>query len=73
MIASITFTSLMYLFDEIVFIKYELSPFQVSGTEGLWQVTMILATLIIMQLIPCDETKNTCFYGFYENSAYAFA
>jgi len=48
MLASITFTSLMYLFDEIVFIKYELSPFQVSGTEGMWQVAMILAALIIM-------------------------
>jgi drug/metabolite transporter (DMT)-like permease len=74
LLLSQVFAATMFIVEEKLLGKYYLEPFLIVGTEGMWGTAYYFVLLPIMQYIHCEHSENSlCNFGYFENSAYAFA
>ena len=67
----------MFVSEEKILGSYNLDPFKVVGTGGMWGTCIFILLLSIMQVVKCGGYGATgletlCNYNYLENSAYAF-
>jgi hypothetical protein len=59
-IASLFTNGFFFVFEEKLFSKYHLEPFQIVGIEGLWGLLFYAITLPAITFIPCNFGMSAC-------------
>ena len=77
LIAAQFFFATQFIVEEFFLDGYDLEPFFIVGTEGMWGLAYYLVFLPVMQLIQCGSQNPTglqrlCNYSYLENSAFLF-
>jgi len=61
------FAAIQLIAEEFVLRKYKTHPLRMVGAMGIFELPLLLALLVILNLIPCSDEK-LCRFGYFENS-----
>ncbi|KAL4472091.1 hypothetical protein ABPG72_001089 [Tetrahymena utriculariae] len=71
-IVSLFISSTKFVFDEYIFMKYSINPFEEIGWEGIWGVLINGFALVAFVQIPCPSFISDCPDGKLESVALFF-